>query len=172
MGFKLLGWPEDKVTLELDYRAFPYAGKFVLPQTGKAVIRENGKIIAAASFSANRTDETELWIRYLSVRHDAQGSGHGANLCRGIINHAIAQGYATVTIAVNNPYAYETAYRAGMAFTGQETGIAELVLSTDCERSLDRYQDGLSRFADRDGIDEAFIAEKHARGPPTVIERP
>jgi GNAT superfamily N-acetyltransferase len=40
MEFALLGWPESGPTLRLDYREFAYAGKFVMSNTGKAVIRD------------------------------------------------------------------------------------------------------------------------------------
>ena len=37
MRFELVGWPADGPKLALDYRAFSYAGKFVMSNTGKAV---------------------------------------------------------------------------------------------------------------------------------------
>jgi len=42
MQFAVLGWPEDGPTLRLDFRRFRYAGKFVMSNTGKAVLREPG----------------------------------------------------------------------------------------------------------------------------------
>ena len=39
MELSLLGWPDDGPTLRLDFRTFRYAGKFVMSNTGKAVIR-------------------------------------------------------------------------------------------------------------------------------------
>ncbi|MFD1686772.1 GNAT family N-acetyltransferase [Halobellus litoreus] len=40
MEFLVLGWPPDGPSLRLDYRHFAYAGKFVMSNTGKAVVRE------------------------------------------------------------------------------------------------------------------------------------
>jgi len=71
-----------------------------------------------------------------------------------------------VKIAVNNPFAYEACYRAGFAFTGETTGIAELVLAwtpgSDADEDSDSYGDGLDRFRERDLSEEevAFLAER------------
>lgn len=187
MEFALLGWPPDGPTLRLDYRRFAYAGKFVLGSTGKAVVREgvadpdaeyDDHVLAAASFDPDRTDDTYLVVRYVTVRDDRQGEGLGARLLAFVAARAADRGYERVRIAVNNPAAYVAAHRAGFAFTGRETGLAELV----CERPADRpagrdadtYRAGLDRYRDRD-LDAAALArldEKRAAGPPTVVEAP
>jgi GNAT superfamily N-acetyltransferase len=189
MEFALLGWPSDGPTLRLDYRRFAYAGKFVVGSTGKAVVREEGErgvtpeteydegVLAAASFSPDRTDDDRLCVRYVTVRDDRRGEGLGARLLAFVATHA-ADRYDRVRIAVNNPAAYVAAHRAGFAFTGRETGLAELV----CERPADRpasrdadaYRDGLARYRDRDlDTDDATrLAEKYEAGPPPVVEPP
>ncbi len=40
MEYAVLGWPEENPKLRLDHRAFSYAGKFVMSNTGKAVVRD------------------------------------------------------------------------------------------------------------------------------------
>lgn len=184
MEFALLGWPPDAPTLRLDYRRFAYAGKFVLGSTGKAVVRTgargdgeyDGHVLAAASFDPDRTDETCLVVRYVTVRDDRQGEGLGARLLAFVAARAVDRGYDRVRIAVNNPAAYVAAYRAGFAFTGRETGVAELVCerpaARPAPRDADAYRDGLDRYRDRDLDDEAVarLDEKHAAGPPAVVE--
>jgi hypothetical protein len=67
-------------------------------------------------------------------------------------------------IAVNNPFAYVAAVKAGFGYTGEETGIAELVMAWP-SHSEDRYEAGLGRFEDRD-LDRAaerFLRRKRKR---------
>ncbi|MFB6256557.1 MAG: GNAT family N-acetyltransferase [Haloplanus sp.] len=185
MEFTLLGWPPDGPTLRLDYRRFAYAGKFVLGSTGKAVVEEGGQgsgeyddhVLAAASFSSDRTDADCLVVRYVTVRDDRQGEGFGARLLAFVAARAVGR-YDCVRIAVNNPAAYVAAHRAGFVFTGRETGLAELV----CERPADRparsdadaYRSGLDRYRERSLAPDAAarLDEKHAAGPPSVVEAP
>jgi GNAT superfamily N-acetyltransferase len=176
----LLGWPEDGPTLRLDYRRFSYAGKFVMSSTGKAVVRDESvapdaggeyddHVLAAVAFNEDRTDPETLWLRYVTVRDDHRGEGLGPRLVRFAYDRARERGYERVRIAVNNPYSYEALYRAGFGFTGDETGIAELVLERPGDRSADSYRDGLHVFAGRDDLSEdehAFVARKRERGPP------
>ena len=54
MEIELLGWPSDGPTLRLDHRRFSYAGKFVMSNTGKAVVREETR-----SGTSGRDDRTE-----------------------------------------------------------------------------------------------------------------
>ncbi|AZH26437.1 GNAT family N-acetyltransferase [Haloplanus aerogenes] len=185
MEFALLGWPPDAPTLRLDYRRFAYAGKFVLGSTGKAVVAdgENGDteyddhILAAASFSPDRTDDDRLCIRYVTVREDRQGEGLGARLLAFVAAHA-ADRYDRVRIAVNNPAAYVAAHRAGFAFTGRETGLAELVCerptARPAARDADTYCAGLDRYRERDLDADAMtrLDEKRAAGPPSVVDAP
>ncbi|MGQ4555660.1 GNAT family N-acetyltransferase [Halobellus sp. GM3] len=157
MEFVCLGWPPDGPTLRLDYRRFAYAGKFVMSNTGKAVARgatapdvvagdatpptfDDGPdgdvaesefdtdVVAALAFNEDRTDDATLWYRYVTVRSDAKGHSLGPRLATFVAERAAGRGYERLRIAVNNPFAYEAMYRAGFAWTGRETGLAELVL--------------------------------------------
>lgn len=177
MEFALLGWPEDGPTLRLDYGRFSYAGKFVMSATGKAVVRADdagaSDVLAAAAFDADRTDPETLRCRYITVRSDHRREGIGPRLLRFVAERARDRGYDRVAIAVNNPYAYEAAYRAGFAFTGETTGIAELVCAFPGDAAdRERYQAGLDRYRERDLTDaeEQFLAERTR--PPEPVESP
>lgn len=185
MEYELLGWPDDGPTLRLDHEQFSYAGKFVMSSTGKAVLRHSDAeqvsddsaydddVLAAVAFDPDRTDETTLRCRYITVRRDRRGEGLGPRLLRFVADRARARGYERVSIAVNNPYAYEAAYRAGFAYTGETTGLAELVCAfPPADDSRERYQAGLSRYRDRDLTpeEEAFLATRD--DPPDPIESP
>jgi len=199
MDFVALGWPPDAPTLRLDYRRFAYAGKFVLGSTGKAVARRvepratesrspaadarteyDEGVFAAASFSPDRTDGDCLCVRYVTVRDDRQGEGIGARLLAFVAGRAADRGYDRVRIAVNNPAAYVAAHRAGFAFVGRETGLAELVCERPAgrpaERDADAYRDGLDRYRERElGLDAdaaARLDAKRAAGPPPVVDPP
>lgn len=165
----LLGWPPDGPKLRLDYRQFSYAGKFVMTNTGKAVARDDGEVVAAVAFNEDRTDPDTLWLRYVTVRQDRRGEGIGPRLCRFVRDRAIERGYDRLRIAVNNPFAYEALYRSGFGYTGEQTGIAELVLeyprysvrdddgelrADRSDRNADESRDDRgSRDADRGGRD-------------------
>jgi len=182
MEFVLLGWPEDGPTLGLDHERFSYAGKFVMSSTGKAVVRataaddaEAGEILAAVSFDPDRTDPATLRCRYITVRGDHRGSGLGPRLLRFTADRAIERGFDRVTIAVNNPFAYEASYRAGFAFTGETTGIAELVCAYPSpDRSRGRYQEGLDHYRERDltAQEETFLRERAGENPPEPANTP
>ena len=202
----LLGWPPDGPTLRLDYRRFSYAGKFVMSNTGKAVYRAPGEadrdgggagddgaaggsvagedregyaddVLAAVAFNEDRTDPSTLWLRYVTVRQDRRGEGLGPRLCAFVTRRAADRGYDRARIAVNNPFAYEALYRAGFAFTGEETGIAELLLerptSTVAEdRSAATYRAGLDRFRERDlsAAETAFLERREGSDPPEPLD--
>jgi GNAT superfamily N-acetyltransferase len=173
MEYALLGWPPDGPTFRLDYRRFSYAGKFVMSATGKAVVRgsEADEILAAVAFNEDRTDADTLWLRYVTVREDHRGDGIGPRLCRFAAEHARERGYGQVRIAVNNPFAFEALSKAGFAFTGEETGIAELVMIWPGERTRESYQAGLDVYRQRD-LSEAereFLRERRDSDPPTTI---
>jgi GNAT superfamily N-acetyltransferase len=186
MDVALLGWPPDAPTLRLDHRRFAYAGKFVRGSTGKAVAREGERsegeyddhLLAAASFDPDRTDDACLVVRYVTVRDDRRGEGLGSHLLAFVAARAADRGYDRVRIAVNNPAAYVAAHRAGFAFTGAETGLAELVCERPAARSADpdpdAYRDGLDRYRERDLDDEALarLDEKREAGPPSVVDPP
>ncbi|WP_226041264.1 GNAT family N-acetyltransferase [Natrinema sp. DC36] len=179
MEYELLGWPPDGPTLRLDHERFSYAGKFVMTNTGKAVARApDGRIVAAVAFNEDRTDADTLWLRYVTVDRELRGEGIGPRLCRLVRDRAVERGYDRLRIAVNNPYAYEALYRTGFAYTGETTGIAELILeypgpNSDPDADADwdereRYQAGLEEFRERDLSDEeeAFLESREGSGPP------
>ncbi|MFB6251852.1 MAG: GNAT family N-acetyltransferase [Halobellus sp.] len=178
MEFAVLGWPPTGPTLRLDFRRFAYAGKFVMSNTGKAVVRNDGEygtdesletptevdadefeddIVAALAFNEDRTDGDTLWYRYITVRADARGEGLGPRLATFLAPKAAQRGYERLRIAVNNPFAYEAMYKAGFGWTGRESGVAELVLGRPAEpteaatrdRSKERYRDGLRLYRER-----------------------
>jgi GNAT superfamily N-acetyltransferase len=206
MRFELVGWPDEAVKLALDYRAFSYAGKFVVTNTGKAValadpgpvaseegdardgdpgpppatdvdgvVDPDGHVLGAVAFNADRTDPDTWWLRYVTVRGDRRGEGVGPRLVAFTTDRLRERGAERVRIAVNNSYAYEALYRAGFAFTGEETGIAELVLGFPArDRSRATYQAGLDLFRERGpGADErAFLDRKSGADPPAVVDPP
>jgi GNAT superfamily N-acetyltransferase len=177
-------------SLDLDHERFAYAGKFVLSTTGKAVARavdgadagdrdeadaSETAIVGATAFSADHDDDRTAKIRYVTVREDCRGEGIGPRLLR-FTADALVRNFETVTIAVNNPIAYEACYRAGFVSTGAETGIAELELryAPAADRSPERYRAGFEAFADRDLPDEQrAVLAAHASGdPPSVVAVP
>ena len=175
MEFEILGDEADGPTLELDYREFAYAGKFVMSSTGKSVARADGDIVGAVAFSEDHSDPGAVRLRYVTVREDRRGGGVGARLLR-FTAATLADWYGRVLIAVNNPIAYQACYRAGFAFTGQETGIAELLLSygPDGDRSTEMFQTGLQTFETRDlpEAQRAVLADHSDGEPPPVVDVP
>jgi GNAT superfamily N-acetyltransferase len=182
MEYAVVGWPDEDPQLRLDHEQFAYAGKFVMSNTGKAVAREDGdtaasdgEIVAAVAFNEDRTDPATAWLRYVTVAADRRGEGVGPRLVRFAVERLDERGYDRVRIAVNNPFAYEALYRAGFGFTGERTGIAELVLDRPGDRSRARYRAGLDAFRERDELSAAersFLEQRHGDGPPSVIEPP
>ncbi|WP_255191065.1 GNAT family N-acetyltransferase [Natronobeatus ordinarius] len=180
MEHEILGWPPDGPKLRLDHERFSYAGKFVMTTTGKAVTREDGDVVAAVAFNEDRTDETTLWLRYVTVDRDRRGEGLGPALLRYVRDRALERGYERLRIAVNNPYAYEALHRSGFAYTGETTGIAELVLEYDADggdrepspTASERYRAGLEEFRGRDltEAERQFLEQRLERGPPEPTE--
>ncbi len=194
MDHELLGWPPDGPKLRLDHERFGYAGKFVMTTTGKAVSRDGGEIVAAVAFDEDRTEPSTLRLRYVTVARDRHGEGIAPSLVSFVRERAGERGYDRLAIAVNNPYAYEALSRAGFAYTGETTGLAELVLERPVEgwspdRDVeggssdddtgertddagavdeDRYRAGLRAFRDRELTDEeaAFVRRRLERGRP------
>ena len=208
MEYRTLAWPPETAALRLDHERFAYAGKFVVP-SGTAVAVEGDPsfprpregyacgVVAAARFDPDRTDPGTLVVRYVTTRRDRRGAGTGPRLLAVVTAGAGEAGdserersdsasgdggtrpFERVRIAVNNPFAHEAAAKAGFAFTGRETGLAELV----CERSAggaprrvspDAYRAGLSCFVDRDLAPEerAFVEARRERGPPAPVAVP
>lgn len=175
MEFEILGWAADEPTLDLDHRSFSYAGKFVMSSTGKAVVRDDGEIIAAVSFNEDRTDPEHTWLRYLTVRADRRGEGIGSKLALAVRERIIDRGYTQVSIAVNNPFAYEALYRAGFGYAGRTTGLAELVLCYPTDRTASLYRAGLEVYRERSDLDPAerdFLDANREGNPPAVHQLP
>ena len=174
MDYSILGWPGDGPTLHLDHERFAYAGKFVLPSTGKAVAREDNVIVAAAAFDADRTDGTCLRVRYVTVRDDRREAGIGPRLLALVVDRARDRGFADVKAGVNNPLAYEAFYKSGLAYTGERTGLAELVCEWPAPdgRSGARYRAGLDRFRaperEPSEVERAFLETREGAAPPPV----
>jgi len=189
--YAVLGGPDDGPTLLLDWESFSYAGKFVMSNTGKAVAHEGepvgerdgwppgareaddpvADVVGAVSFNEDRTDPGTAWLRYVTVRDDRRGDGVGARLCAFAADRLLGD-YERVRIAVNNPFAYEALQKAGFGFTGEETGIAELVLERPCESRAATYQAGLDRYRERDlsPEEEAFLDRKRGESPPARVD--
>ena len=226
MEYALVGWPADGPQLRLDHREFSYAGKFVMSNTGKAVVRrvdgresaecetdadassagddepvgdreidsvgdreldsvsdreadvdwiEDDRIVGAVAFNEDRTDSATAWLRYVTVRENSRGEGVGARLAKFATARLREEGYDRVRIAVNNPFAYHALYKAGFGYTGEQTGLAELVLVAPAERTRERYQSGLDVYREREELSSAereFLSAKAGAGPPDAIPDP
>ena len=197
MEFALVGASGSGATLRLDYRTFAYAGKFVLGTPGKAVLRTpdgspavpewepdeplapavdesalDDDVVAAVSFSPDRTDPNCCRIRYVTVHVARRGEGLGPRLIDRTVERLARAGYDRVKIAVNNPFAYAALYKSGFAYTGDQTGIAELELARPANAPADedpeRYRAGLRAFReddrDLDPIESRFISERLGGG--------
>lgn len=185
---RVLGWPDDSPRLNVDHQQFAYAGNFATGRTGIAVAVEAGvsvpgagtwepasdELLAAASFDEDRAERDALRVRYVSVREDRRGEGIGPALLAFVVQRAVGREFDRVRIGVNNPIAYQACYRAGFSFTGEESGMGELVLEAPVrgERSTDSYRDGLERFAERDFPQEqAAVVDRNAETtPPSRID--
>ncbi|WP_232702034.1 GNAT family N-acetyltransferase [Halobacterium wangiae] len=191
MRYAVLGDPDDGPTLRLDWRAFSYAGKFVMSSTGKAIAYQGAAladredwppaareadepvsdVVGAVSFNEDRTDAASAWLRYVTVHEDRRGDGVGARLCAFVADH-LHDDYDRVRIAVNNPFAYEALHKAGFGFTGEETGVAELVLERPAAERDASYQAGLDCYRERDLSDaeSAFLDRKRGASPPARVD--
>ncbi|WP_129116522.1 GNAT family N-acetyltransferase [Halegenticoccus tardaugens] len=131
-------------------------------------------VLAAAAFNEDRTDPGVLWLRYVTVRADRRGEGLGARLAAFVADRAAERGYRRLRIAVNNPFSYQALYKAGFAYTGRRTGLAELVLERPGERDRPTYQCGFDVFRDRDlgGVERDFLDAKEGADPPDLVEVP
>ena len=138
-----------------------------MSNTGKAVVRDGDSVVAAAAFNEDRTDESTLWIRYITTRTDRRGDGIGPRLADFVASAAEDAGYDRIRIAVNNPFAYRALYKAGFGYTGETTGIAEVVLERPCDRDAERYRAGLDEFRGREGLTESERALLDEASEPT-----
>lgn len=175
MDFELVGQPAAGPTLDLDHEEFAYAGKFVMSSTGKTVARDDGTVVGAVAFNADHSESDALRLRYVTVRSDRRGEGIGSRLLR-FTAETLSEESGRVLIAVNNPIAYQACYRAGFTYTGEETGIAEVLLAyePDADRSATAYDSGLAVFDTRDlPPGQRAVVDEHRGGdPPSVIPVP
>ncbi|MFB6361622.1 MAG: GNAT family N-acetyltransferase [Halobacteriales archaeon] len=174
MACRIIGWPDQGPRLDLDHEAFAYAGKFVMTNTGKSVLEDADDPLAAVAFSRDRTDERVWWLRTVTVRRDRQGEGLGPRLLDFTADRMLDPGQA-VRIAVNNPYAYEAAYKAGFGYTGGTTGLAELVLERPSARAAAAYRAGLERYRERDDLSadaRTFLESRDGSVPPLRAGNP
>lgn len=171
MEVSFLGSAEGGPRLDLDHDRFAYAGKFVMTNTGKAVASRASEQVGAASFNRDRTDETVVWIRYITIRADCRGEGIGSWLLAVTSGHLLEDN-ELVKIAVNNPFAYRASYKAGFVFTGVRTGLAEVVLARPDERSREAYQRGLDFFLEREDLSSdtrSTLENWRVDDPPPVV---
>lgn len=175
LTYSLLGLPSEEPTLEVSHEEFAYAGNFRLPDTGKTVVNTDDRLLGIAAFNDERTAGNRGRIRYVSIRRNARGEGLGPRLLR-FTGERLADHYASLAMAVNNPIAYEAAYRAGFISTGRETGVSEIVLTyrPDRDPSIEDYRAGFERFAAEDLPDEqrAILDRYATESPPSVVEVP
>ncbi len=169
--YQLLGWPADQPTLVLDHEQFAYAGKFRTGRTGIAVVRDES-LLAAIAFNDDRGVDNALRIRYLTVREDCRGERIGPRLAVFLKEQAFTAGYDRVRVAVNNPMAFNAFYRAGFASTGEQRGLAEIVLEAPAVVDPDQYRSELAVFRERDlpAAHTRVIDRGLERGPPDPIE--
>ncbi|GGL21338.1 N-acetyltransferase [Halarchaeum grantii] len=188
MQFAVLGAPPDAPRIRLDWRRFRYAGKFVTRDAGKAVAVEDGVleradwppdardaeaegVLGAVSFSPSRDDADTAVLRYVTVRDDRRGDGIGARLCAFAADRLLGM-HDRVRIDVNNPYAYEAAYKAGFGYTGERVGRHELVLERPCAARAANYAAGLDAYRERDLTPDEVAFLDARDGPPDVVDAP
>lgn len=135
-------------------------------------------VLAAVAFNEDRTESSALWLRYLTVRADLRGSGRrlGPRLAAFITARASDREYDRVRIAVNNVFSYHALYKAGFAYTGRETGLAELLLERPTDEPADAsptdYRRGLAAFRGRSGLSTAegeFLDAHDDADPPELV---
>lgn len=128
-------------------------------------------VLAAVAFNEDRTDSGVLWIRYVTVHADHRGEGLAPRLVSFLAEEAEARGYRRLRIAVNNPFAYHAMYKAGFAYTGRQTGLAELVLERPGEPDRPTYQCGLDVFRERDlsETEAEFLDAREGDDPPSGV---
>lgn len=167
------GSPAGGPAVSLDHTEFRYAGKFQMTTTGKALLIDSNSCIAITAFSTDRSCDNRIWLRYVSVHDDYQARGVGPRFLRTTTTTLLDQ-VKSIRIAVNNPFAYVAAYKAGFVYTGEQTGIAELLLDHPGIRTTESYLAGLEVFRDADhlsSVEQSYLEEKHAGAPPPVDNR-
>jgi hypothetical protein len=135
-------------------------------------------VLAAITFSPDRSDSSTLKIRYLTVRDDLRGDGKqlGPQLVAFLTSKAAVANYDRIAIAVNNAFSYHALYKAGFTYTDRETGLAELVLDRPIGEpavaSQSGYQRGLDVFREREGLSTAeteFLDAYDDADPPSLL---
>lgn len=170
MHVEFRGSPSGGPAVSLDHTDFRYAGKFQMTTTGKALLFDSDTCMGITAFSTDRTCENRIWLRYVSVHDDYQARGIGPRFLRTTAIELLDQG-ESIRIAVNNPFAYQAAYKAGFVYTRKQTGIAELILEHPGIRSNETYLEGLNTFQDASHLsprEQSYIAEKRTKAPPPV----
>ena len=173
MEYAVISFPGEEHHLALDYREFPYAGKFVSNNLGVAVAREEGELLAVASFNEDRSAGDTARIRTISVRTDRQGEGIGTDLLAGLQRWLRDRGFERIRMAVNNPHAFQAAYKAGFCYTGEQSGLSELVMELPGMRSVAAYRAGMALFDDLVPEDmQTYVDEREHGDPPPMASSP
>jgi GNAT superfamily N-acetyltransferase len=193
MEYAVVSTPDDALGMRLDWTRFAYAGKFVMPSTGKAVAAADGiledptwppdprdadapGVLAAVSFNRDRNDPHSAWLRFVTVRDDQRGQGVGPRLCAMTADWLLTEfDVGCVRIAVNNAFAFVALHKAGFGWTGETTGLRERVLERPAPAAgASRFQSGLRGYLDADATDaeRAFVESRLARGPPAHVDAP
>lgn len=174
MEFEFLGMPEAGPTLELDHERFAYAGNFRTAATGKTVARETGTLLGAVAFNRDRTDDSTMRLRYVTVRDDRRDEGIGSTLLQYTAEELLDRDVADIAIAVNNPIAFQACYRAGFVFTGEERGMHELLCHYRPAATRDGtlYRAGLEHFRAQSLPEDqhSFVTEQLATGVPAPVD--
>ena len=179
---------EQAPALVLPHADFAYAGQYRMRRYGKAVLTRQPSrptqpesIIAAVSTDRHRRHRDRLVVRTVDVRRELRGRGWGPSLLVSLLPVAQRAGYRTIQIHVNNPFAYIAVSKAGFAWAGRSTGLAELVMTRPTDRpattSRGRFAAGLSMYRRRRPTPAARRAiARYRRGcvrldaPPAVDE--
>lgn len=171
LEYRIHGWPGSGCTLNLSEADFSYAGQFVRSTTGKAVACRGDTVFGACSFTPDRGVEAGLRIRYITVHEDYRGNRIGPALASFLVDKVTERDYEVVRIAVNNPAAYVSMYRAGFAYTGETRDLGEVILEAPAtDRKLEPYRRGLETFSDRELPETQESLCTRTDAVPAVIE--
>ena|GEM_PF-2318745 len=151
---------EEAPPLDLATEEFAYAGQYRLRRYGKAVLTSRPDrptravdIVAAVTIDRHRLHPDRLVVRRVDVRRAHRGHGWGPALLASLLPVAAAEGFRTVQANVNNPFAYVAATKAGFAWTGRTTGLAELIMRRPTDHPAScvdgRFIAGLTMFRRR-----------------------
>ncbi|MFW5918041.1 MAG: GNAT family N-acetyltransferase [Haloferacaceae archaeon] len=158
MEFVLLGWPEAGPTLRLDYRRFAYAGKFVMSNTGKAVVRDPN-----ASDGHSGSDDPR------EERDDTQRGRENARRGR----EDVHQEHDVDRPAPPNPQEFDDSVLAAAAFNADRTdpGVCWLrYVTVDRERRGEGLGPKLAAFVAERALDRGFRRLRIAVNNPFAYE--